>query len=133
MKRQRLGRQSAHCKLGTALGLAGILVMALSANKTSLLWAAAPLALLALADAGYAAQARRIAEYGRRLNEQKDSVRPSDLMQLQAWSGAKHSHGISFRRSGVAGQTFRLPVRQKSDAPALRKSPVAGCGPVWDQ
>lgn len=80
---QRLGRQSAHCKLGAALGLAIVLVLALQGGNASLLWGAAPLALLALADAGYAAQARRIAEFGRRLNGPKDSVKPGDLMHLE--------------------------------------------------
>src|SRR3569623_1393829 len=80
---QRLGRQSAYCKLAAALGLAIVLVLALQGGNANLLWGASPLALLALSDAGYAAQAHRIAEFGRRLNGQKAEVKAGDLMQMQ--------------------------------------------------
>jgi hypothetical protein len=95
---QRLGRQSAHCKLGAALALAIILVLALQAGNSNLLWAAAPMALLALADGGYAAQARRVAEFGRRLSAQKDLVKSADFMQVQ-----EAGWGFQGALSGLSG------------------------------
>jgi hypothetical protein len=47
---------------------------------------------------GYSAQARRIAEFGRKLDGQKDAVRPGDLMQLEA-----SACGFRGALSGLAG------------------------------
>src|SRR5258707_682006 len=79
---QRLGSQSAACKWGSVL-LGAAALVGCRLGGENLLWLAAPGLLLALADAGYAAQARRIAEFaGRALNgSNKDPGRAGELIR----------------------------------------------------
>lgn len=81
---QRLGAQSAACKLWSVLLTTGLLVFLAErgGGGAALAWAAAPALLLGLADAVYKAQAGRIAA----MAGMKD-LRPEDLFRVQAGSG----------------------------------------------
>ena len=60
---QRLASQSATCKLWSVVLASVVLLFAAGrVGAEALLWAAAPVLLLALADAGYAARARSLSE-----------------------------------------------------------------------
>lgn len=79
---QRLAGQSAACKIwGIVLSAAALLFVAGRPGGEPLLWAAAPIVLLALADAGYVGQSRRIAAYVAR-REPKELGNPKDMVHL---------------------------------------------------
>lgn len=76
---QRLGSQSAACKLWSVILSSVVLVMA--AGRTGaevLVWAAAPAVLLALADAAYTSQGQRIAAL-----IERETVCPSEIVRTQ--------------------------------------------------
>lgn len=80
---QRLAGQSSACKLcGAALGAVVLLFAAGRSGGESLLWATAPVGLLALADAGYVAARRRLVKSGA---GSADSAR--NVLQCQAVDG----------------------------------------------
>jgi len=79
---QRLAGQSAVCKIwGIVLSATALLFAAGRAGGEPLLWAAAPVILLALADAGYVGQSRRIAAYVAR-REPKELGNTKDVVHL---------------------------------------------------
>lgn len=79
---QRLAGQSAACKIwGAVLSATALLFAAGRAGGEPLLWAATPVILLALADAGYVGQSRRIAAYVAR-REPKELGNTKDIVHL---------------------------------------------------
>ena len=84
---QRLSGQSANCKVTSAiLSGAALLFAAGRTGGEGLLWAAAPIGLLALADAGYVAKIRRLA----RLSGQYDGTKTpkaGDVIQNEVGEG----------------------------------------------
>ncbi|MDB6139604.1 MAG: hypothetical protein JWO94_2676 [Verrucomicrobiaceae bacterium] len=84
---QRLARQSAACKItSSVLSGAAMLFASGRTGGEGLLWAAAPIGLLALTDAGYAAKARSLVEMAGQYGAAK-SPKWSDLLHHEAASG----------------------------------------------
>ena len=83
---QRLTRQSAACKVcGIVFGAGTLLFLASRTGGESLLWAAAPLGFLALADAGSVAKARRLAEAAS--DKAGNLIKVSEIIRLQVTDG----------------------------------------------
>ena len=133
---QRLAAQSAACKLWSIVLTSGLLGLAMVRGGDALLaWAAAPVLLLALADAAYLVQARRIAALAA-----KETVRAEDLFRLQSGSAG---FAASIQTLGgltsfsvwpfytalatlviVLGQTVLLPSKRPQFMPQ-NSSPIA--------
>lgn len=76
---QRLAAQSAACKLWSIVLTSLVLAMAAGrAGGEVLTWSAAPILLLALTDASYTAQSRRLAALA-----DKEAIPPTELFRLQ--------------------------------------------------
>jgi len=128
----RLSSQRGHCKsCGVILGIAVLLAGALGGlGKGSLLWIAAPLVLLGLVDAGYAAQQRRCEELLKRpeRNEDATAFLPetagtvirrfcSAVLSLSVWPFYLSLLGM------VVAAAFYMPV--KVSAPSVARAAVS--------
>jgi len=85
---QRLGQQSASCKLTSAiLSGAAMLFASGRVGGEGLLWAAAPMGLLALADASYAAKTRRLFDLAGQLDGNR-APKPGEVIQREVGTGS---------------------------------------------
>jgi len=122
---QRLSTQRGHCKLGSVFLGSGILLAGAVSGlgKASLFWIAAPLLLLGLADAGYAAEQQRSVELSKKAKGYEAAFSPeaagtfiwrfcSAVLSLSVWPFYLSLVGV------VVAGAFYMPVKVTPPAAA---------------